>query len=282
MKVRFARVITGLSGSELAKTPHAARRCAPDARARRGPKLVTAIAYPYVAEPVREPAAPSRWPFALTTPPAPPKPAQPLGAEAEFRAATRPPIQAPPRRVPPPAGCTEPPPAPPTQPSLEASLPPQQQSPEVPPPDSQPAPLADAADGGEQQPGPGLEERPGRARIVARLWEDPIREEFEVNLGATTESNLYVDVDLCVANGGVFVATYQDLPPGTRVSLQITLAGGLVTTAHGRVTLQRQSLEAFGDPAPGVCVAFELLSNEALALLEQFASMRTPWLIEDE
>jgi hypothetical protein len=29
-------------------------------------------------------------------------------------------------------------------------------------------------------------------------------------------------------------------------------------------------------------VAFELLSNEALALLEQFASIRTPWLIEDE
>jgi hypothetical protein len=80
----------------------------------------------------------------------------------------------------------------------------------------------------------------------------------------------------------VLVATYQDLPLGTDVSLHLTLAGGLATSAHGRVTLQRESLEAFGDPAPGVCVAFELLSNEALALLEQFASIRTPWLIEDE
>jgi hypothetical protein len=180
----------------------------------------------------------------------------------------------------------------PTEPSAEIASPPQPESPAFsesvpadseqagpsePPADPQPA----AADGGEQAE-PCLDERTSRARIVERLWEDPIREELEVNLGVTTESNLYVDMDLRVANGGVFVATYQNLPPGTGVSLSITLAGGLATSAHGRVTLKRDSLEAFGDQAPGMCVAFELLSNEALALLEQFAAIRTPWLIEDE
>jgi hypothetical protein len=199
--------------------------------------------------------------------------ARALGAEAAFRAGANLPLKAPPIRVPPPAGHTEPPLAPQfsapdaSAPALASTV--------------EPTLSAIAADGGGQpEPCPG--ERTSRARIVERLWEDPLREELEVNLGATTESNLYVGVDQRVANGGVFVATYQDLAPGTHASLHITLAGGLATSAHGRVTLKRESLEAFGDPAPGVCVAFELLSNEALALLEQFASIRTPWLIEDE
>ena len=147
-------------------------------------------------------------------------------------------------------------------------------------PEPSPEPAAPAPEPTSEPPAP--EERPSRARIVAKLLEDPIREELEVNLGATTESNLYVDLDQRVANGGVFVATYQDLAPGTQVALHITLAGAVTTHAHGRVTLKRESLEAFGDPAPGVCVAFEILSDEALTLLEHFALIRTPWLIEDE
>jgi hypothetical protein len=348
MKVRSALVTIEFSGSGPEKAPHAARGRASDARARRGAKLATAIAYPYVAEPIREPASPSSWPFALTTPPASPKPAdvvhvpapepdrapterspaRALGAQTEFRAPANLPKKAPPIRVPPPAGHTKPPLAPQfcapdasarsitssvdasaPEPSAEVASPLQLETPSFleafpapseatrpsdasadpppatfdasPPADSQPAAVAAAADSGNQ-PEPGLDERTCRARIVERLWEDPIREQLEVNLGATTDSNLYVGVDLRIANGGVFAATYQDLPPGTHVSLHITLAGGLATSAHGRVTLQRESLDAFGDPAPGVCVAFELLSNEALALLEQFASIRTPWLIEDE
>jgi hypothetical protein len=348
MKVRSALVTIEFSGSEPEKTPPAAGSRAAGTSARRGAKLATATAYPYVADPIREPASPSSWPFALVTPPASAKPekvvqvpapepdrepaerspARALGAEAEFRAPANLPKKAPPIRVPPPAGHTEPPLAPQfrapdasdrtvastvdaSAPELSAEVasPPQLETPSLlealpaaseatrrsdpsaetlaatsdasPPPDSQPAAVAAAAHGGSQ-PEPCLDERTSRARIVERLWEDPIREQLEVNLGATTDSNLYVGVDLRIANGGVFAATYQALPPGTHVSLNITLAGGLATSAHGRVTLQRESLDAFGDPAPGVCVAFELLSNEALALLEQFASIRTPWLIEDE
>jgi hypothetical protein len=279
MKVRPAFVTIEVSGSEPEKTPHTPRGRAPGTRARRGAKLARPIAsYPYFAEPTRKPAAAPSWPFASMPPLASPKPknvvqirapepdweptvrppARALGGEVEFRAGANLPLKAPPIQVPPPAGHTEPPPAPvASQPQLESlSL--------------------------LQSVTAALDERTSRARIVERLWEDPIREELEVNLGATTESNLYVGVDQRVANGGVFVATYRDLPPGTQASLHITLAGGIATSAHGRVTLKRESLEAFGDPAPGLCVAFELLSNEALALLERFASIRTPWLIEDE
>lgn len=268
MKVRFAPVTIEFSGSKPAKAAQLALRHGPVARARRGAKLATAIVYPYVAEAVRVPASPSSWPFAVATPLASPKPEK----------ASPPPQPEGPalvESIPAASEATKPsevPPDPlPVPPAVEAE----------PLADLQPA-APDTAAEVSAQPEPCSEERTSRARIVERLWDDPIREELEVNLGATTESNLYVDVDLQVANGGVLVATYQDLPLGTQVSLHITLAGGLATSAHGRVTLKRESLEAFGDPSPGVCVAFELLSNEALALLEQFAAIRTPWLIEDE
>ena len=126
------------------------------------------------------------------------------------------------------------------------------------------------------------EERASRAQIVPRLELDPIREEVEVDLGATTDSNLYVDVAGRVADGGVFIATYRTLPAATLVTLRITLPGELETCAHGRVTRQREHLEVFRDPIPGYCVAFETLSRETLDLLERFAAQRTPWLIEDE
>jgi tetratricopeptide (TPR) repeat protein len=125
-------------------------------------------------------------------------------------------------------------------------------------------------------------ERPTRARITAEFEADPSRPLLEVNLGATTDSNLYVDMGDRIADGGVFIATYQTLPAGTPVSLHITLPGELETTAHAAVTLRRESLDAFEDPAPGICAAFEALTPDGLALLERFAAKRAPWLIDDD
>ncbi|HEY2736372.1 MAG TPA: hypothetical protein VGI70_20375 [Polyangiales bacterium] len=122
---------------------------------------------------------------------------------------------------------------------------------------------------------------PTRARIVDALEPDPTCLTIEVNLGAATESNLYVDMGDRIADGGVFVATYQALPTDTPIELHITLPGGLHTLAHGLVTLRRDSLDAFEDPAPGICIAFEALSRDGLDLLQRFAAKRTPWLIDD-
>jgi tetratricopeptide (TPR) repeat protein len=124
--------------------------------------------------------------------------------------------------------------------------------------------------------------RPTRARIVEQLELDASRMDLEVNLGVTTDSNLYVDMGDRLADGGVFAATYQSLTAGTAIALHITLPGSLHADAHGRVTLRRESLDAFDDPAPGVCIAFEALTSDALALLERFAAKRTPWLIDDD
>src|SRR5262245_25396475 len=104
MKVRPALVTVELPGSEPEQAPHTKRGRGPGARAPRGAKLATAIAYPYVAEPIRVLAPKSNWPFARKTPLTSPTPEKPVQAK---RPASARPIQ-----VPPPAGHTEPPLAP--------------------------------------------------------------------------------------------------------------------------------------------------------------------------
>jgi hypothetical protein len=102
-----------------------------------------------------------------------------------------------------------------------------------------------------------------------------------VNLGVATDSNLYVNVENRLLDGGVFVASYQTPPLGTAVMLHITLPGNLEAWAHGEVGMRRDSLDPFEELSPGVYVAFEALTREALALLGRFAAKRTPWLVDD-
>jgi tetratricopeptide (TPR) repeat protein len=152
---------------------------------------------------------------------------------------------------------------------------------QIAPPDLAPAAMAPAPDSGARAVA--LFATPsaaGEARLVSMLASEPPRLELEVNLGATTETNLYVDLSNRLRAGGVFIATYQALTPGTAVALHIHLPGDFEVRAHGRVALQRLSLAPFDDPAPALCVAFEALTSDGLALLERFARNRTPLLIE--
>jgi hypothetical protein len=128
---------------------------------------------------------------------------------------------------------------------------------------------------------PPIPDLTARARVVDRLEHEPTRPTLEVNLGVATESNLYVNVENRLLDGGVFVASYQTPPPGTSVLLHITLPGNLEAWAHGHVSMRRDSLDPFEELAPGVYVAFEALTRESLALLGRFAAKRTPALVDD-
>jgi tetratricopeptide (TPR) repeat protein len=133
-----------------------------------------------------------------------------------------------------------------------------------------PSPLADA------------EPAAVRATIATgELPHDGARAEIEVNVGATTDSNFYVGFSNRLADGGLFVATYNPSPTGAAVSLLVTLPGNFQGRAHGRVRLTRDSHDPFSDDVPGMCVEFEALSDAALSLFERFAQKRAPLFIED-
>ncbi len=107
------------------------------------------------------------------------------------------------------------------------------------------------------------------------------RQEVEVNVGATTDSNFYVGFSGEVSDGGVFFATYEVLPPGTPVHMLVTLPGGFDFEADGTVHFVRDPMDFTMESQPGMGIRFEGLSREARELILRFVRKRAP-LFYDE
>ena len=102
---------------------------------------------------------------------------------------------------------------------------------------------------------------------------DHARVPVDVALAQRSESNFYTAFDGTV---GVFWATYEPIPIGTRVRVTLHLPGGLKLERDAVATWEREPVE---DGWPGVGLMFE----EVDALLEDrirsFARFREPMYI---
>ena len=105
------------------------------------------------------------------------------------------------------------------------------------------------------------------------------RASLEANIGATTESNFFVGFSGDISDGGVFVATYLTLDPGTKVDLLITLPGGFDQHIPGTVRFVRDPMDM--DSEPGLGVKFDSLDKGARELILRFIRKRPP-LFYDE
>jgi len=114
------------------------------------------------------------------------------------------------------------------------------------------------------------------SKLVDILPSDGQRVEMEANLGPSTESNFYSGFDGTLANGGVFVATYDTVAVDTAVVLTLTFPGGYIAEAHGRVRFVRDVFDFDAHADPGVGVQFEAMTRESLELIERFAQKRPP------
>jgi uncharacterized protein (TIGR02266 family) len=90
--------------------------------------------------------------------------------------------------------------------------------------------------------------------------------EFEVEF--LDDTHLIAGLTQDISEGGVFVATYQTLALGTKVTLGLELPVGRVQV-RGEVRWARPEIEG-SDQRPGFGVAFTELTAEALAALRQF------------
>jgi uncharacterized protein (TIGR02266 family) len=103
---------------------------------------------------------------------------------------------------------------------------------------------------------------------------------LDVVLNHTSESNLYLGFSQDVAEGGVFVATYEVRPIGARVQLAIHLEGGDPVHLDGHVHWLRP--QGSGDDMPvGVGVRLGEVSKDIARALESFAARRTPIFYDD-
>lgn len=105
------------------------------------------------------------------------------------------------------------------------------------------------------------------------------RSDLEANIGATTESNFFVGFSGEISDGGVFVATYQSLPVGAKVSVLVTLPGGYEQSIPGTVRFVRDPMDM--ESEPGIGVKFDRLGAEARELILRFIRKRPP-LFYDE
>ncbi len=100
--------------------------------------------------------------------------------------------------------------------------------------------------------------------------------ELEVEFSQETE--LYAGITADLSQGGLFIATYHPYPLGTRLDVGFELPDGTAVKACGTVRWLRA--EAAGVSRPGMGVAFERLSEEALAAIVAFCRQRAPLYME--
>ena len=107
------------------------------------------------------------------------------------------------------------------------------------------------------------------------------RVDVEANIGATTESNFYVGFSGEIAEGGVFLATYEVLSQGTKVKALVTLPGGFEFTTHGWVRFVRDPFDLNSEAEPGMGIQFEGLDGQSRELVLRFIRKRPPMFFDD-
>jgi uncharacterized protein (TIGR02266 family) len=107
------------------------------------------------------------------------------------------------------------------------------------------------------------------------------KQQLEVNIGATTESNFYVGFSGEISEGGVFVSTYEVHPVGTPVDVLVTLPGGFEFRTNGVVRFVRDPLDFSADAEPGMGISFNHLEPQDRELVLRFIRKRPPMFYDE-
>jgi uncharacterized protein (TIGR02266 family) len=97
---------------------------------------------------------------------------------------------------------------------------------------------------------------------------------LQVEIGLHSESNFFTGFTEDLSEGGLFIATYQVLPIGTRVRATFAIPGGEELEVEATVVwVRRFAGEGAG---PGMGVRFENLSAENEQYIRRFMKHRAP------
>ena len=107
------------------------------------------------------------------------------------------------------------------------------------------------------------------------------RVDIEANVGATSGTNFYVGFSGEIAEGGVFVATYNTLDVGASVVVTVTLPGGYEFRVPAHVHFVRDPMDMSDESEPGMGVKFEQLQGEHRELILRFIRKRAPMFYDD-
>ena len=104
---------------------------------------------------------------------------------------------------------------------------------------------------------------------------------LEANVGVSSETNFYVGFSGEIAEGGVFVATYNTLEVGSLVVVTVSLPGGYEFRVPGYVHFVRDPMDMTDESEPGMGVKFEQLPTDNRELILRFIRKRAPMFYDD-
>jgi uncharacterized protein (TIGR02266 family) len=123
------------------------------------------------------------------------------------------------------------------------------------------------------------------AAVSALAQSAPAREHprvrLQANISLGSDSNFFTGFSTDIHSGGVFVATVETVPRGTKVDLDVTLPGGRPLKTRGVVRWLREPNDHTPDLMPGVGVQFQELQPEMASLINDFVRRREPLFYPD-
>ena len=131
------------------------------------------------------------------------------------------------------------------------------------------------------------EEAQKKASICKPAWNGRERREcprvaVEVEVSLHTEHNFYAGLTRDLSEGGLFIATVENLPVGTEMELSVSLSGHAPIQARGQVCWVREYNQFNQDFHPGVGVRFTDLADGDRDAIESFLAARDPILYDPE
>ncbi len=99
---------------------------------------------------------------------------------------------------------------------------------------------------------------------------------IEAQVTYVSESNFYAGFAEDLSDGGLFIATYNLQPIGTRIEISFTLPNGHIVKAAGQVRWVRDTRDDNDDAPPGMGVQFEALAPEDKRGIVAFLRHRDP------
>jgi uncharacterized protein (TIGR02266 family) len=120
--------------------------------------------------------------------------------------------------------------------------------------------------------------RPSSAGHAAR---DHARVQLKTNINLGSDSNFFTGFSTDISEGGIFVATVETMPQGTKVDLDFTLPGGRPLKASGVVRWLREPNAHTPELMPGMGVQFQGLQPEVASLISDFVRKREPLFFPD-
>ncbi len=141
----------------------------------------------------------------------------------------------------------------------------------APPPAAQPAPQPAAP-----QPAAPQAAAPAPAQASGPDQRSSKRIAVAVDVSMETPHNFYMGLTENLSEGGLFVATYDEVPLGTELELRLSLPGSPPIKTRGIVRWIREHTQFTEDVVPGVGLEMVDLSEEDTQAIRRFLAERDP------